>query len=226
MSQNTKEIWRPIDGFENRYAVSSKGRVKNIETGRVLKNNINNHGYAIAYLYNSDGKPKHIAVHRLVAQAFLPNPDNLPQVNHIDECKTNNDVTNLEWCTASQNTRYSAHQQSCRINQLSLDGKLIKTWDSSEQIKRELGYHSGSIIHCCKGKHKQVYGFRWQYADPEQQRKVNRPVAALTKDGEFVAKYRSATEASRYLNICRQAIQLCLKGTLKSTNGLRFIYLD
>lgn len=225
-SQNTLEEWRPIDGYENLYAVSSKGRVKNIETGKVLKNKIGSHGYPFVALCKGDGKPKQIMIHRLVAEAFIENPDNLAQVNHIDECKSNNDVENLEWCTASQNTRHSAHQRSCKINQLSLDGEFIKQWESSEQIKRHLGYSNGHIIDFCKGKRNKAYGFRWEYADPSQQHKFNRPVAALTKDGEFVAEYKNAAEAARCLKIGVKSIRDCLNGTYKSTHGLRFIYID
>ena len=221
-----EEIWKEIAGFPN-YAVSNRGRVMNLKSGKVLKNKLNANGYKDVGLYNGDGtKRKYVMVHRLMAQAFIPNPDNLSQVNHIDENKCNNDVSNLEWVTASQNTKHSAHKFSCKINQLSLDGEFIRQWESSKQIKRELGFDSSNIIKCCKNKHKQVYGFRWQYADPEQQRKVNRPVAALTKDGEFVAKYRSATEAARCLKISEGCIRKCLNGKYKSTNGLRFIYLD
>lgn len=220
-----EEIWKEIAGFPN-YAVSNRGRVMNLKTGRVLKPGVNSHGYAFVVLYNGDGKPKNCTTHRLVAEAFIPNPQNLPQVDHVDENKGNNDVSNLRWVSASKNVRHSNHQRSCRINQLTLDGELIRTWDSSEQIKRELGYHSGSIIHCCKGKHKQVYGFRWQYAEPSQQRKLNRPVAALTMDRDLICEYKSATEASRCLKINRSLIRNCLNGTCKSTHGLRFIYLD
>lgn len=225
-SHEDEEIWKPIKGYESRYAVSSKGKVMNLETGRILKNRINTHGYAIVGLFNGNGKRKKIMVHRLIAEAFIPNPLGLPQINHLDEDKTNNNVTNLEWCTASQNTRHSAHKYSCRINQLTLDGEFIRQWDSSNQIKRELGYSNGSIINCCKGKSKQVYGFRWQYADPTQQRKINHPVAALTKDGEFIAEYKSAADAARSLKIRASLIYFCLNGTCKSTHGLRFNYID
>lgn len=224
MSQDTREQWRPIDGFPN-YQVSNKGKVMNLKTGRVIKPGINGNGYENVALCKN-GKQKNYTVHRLVAQAFIPNTDNLPQVNHIDECKTNNDVTNLEWVSESQNIRHSAHQKSCKINQLTLDGELVKTWESSHQIGRELGYAQTHIIKCCKRKYKQAYGYKWEYADPEQQRKVNRPVAALTKDGELVAEYRSAAEAARGLKISTTQIYYCLNGTYKSTHGLRFIYID
>lgn len=222
-----EEIWKEIAGFEGLYAVSSKGRVKNLKSGKVLKNLVNTHGYARVGLCNGNGtKRKMIRVHRLVAQAFIPNPNGLPQVNHIDEDKTNNNVSNLEWCTASQNTRHSIYQRSCRINQLTLDGELVNTWDSSMQIKRETGFHQSYIIECCKGKYKQAYGYRWEYVDPSQQQNQNRPIAALTKDGDLICEYKNATEAARCFNICERSIRYCLKGTLNSTHGLRFIYLD
>lgn len=221
------EEWKPIKGYEGLYAVSSKGKVMNLKSGRILKNGIDGHGYAMVTLYRGDGtKQKKIKVHRLVAEAFIENPLNLPQVNHINEDKTNNNVENLAWVSASQNTRYSAHKYSCRINQLSLDGELVNTWDSSMQIKRDLGYSNGSIIDCCKGKHKQVYGFRWEYADQSQRRKYNRPVAALTMDGDLICEYKSAAEAARCLKIGVRSIRLCLNGKYKSTNGLQFIYID
>lgn len=224
-----EEIWKPIQGFEGLYAVSSKGRVMNLKSGKVMKNNINPNGYAFVALYKGDNtKPKAVTVHKLVATAFIENTDNLPEVNHIDENKINNDVTNLEWVSASQNQRHSAHTKSCRINQLTLDGEFIRTWESSEQIKRELGFNQGNIIQCCKRNknYSHVGGFKWQYADPSQQRKYNRPVAALTMDGEFVAEYKSAAEAARSLKIRVNSIHYCLNGTYKSTNGLRFIYID
>lgn len=220
------EIWEEIQGFEGLYAVSNKGRVMNLKSGKVLKNRIDSFGYAMVYIHKGDGKPKNIKVHKLVAKTFIPNPDKLPQINHIDECKTNNNVENLEWVSASQNVRHSAHQQSCCINQLTLDGELVKAWDSLSQIERDTGYFKQAINQVCKGKYKQRYGYCWEYADPEQQRKLNRPVAALTKDGELVAEYKSAAEASRYLKISYPQVYHCLNGTFKSTHGLRFIYID
>lgn len=85
MNLNLKEeIWKPIAGFHN-YQVSNRGRIKNIKTGKVLKNVINSHGYAFVQLCNGSGLITQITVHKLVAQAFIPNPNNLPQVNHLDE---------------------------------------------------------------------------------------------------------------------------------------------
>lgn len=220
------EIWKEIQGFEGLYAVSNRGRVMNIMSGKVLKNRINTVGYSTVALCKGDGTSKKIDVHRLVAKAFIENPDNLPQVNHIDENKRNNNVSNLAWVTASQNQRHSAHQHSCKINQLNLDGELVKQWESSMQIQRELGYSNSHIIACCKSKHKQAYEYRWEYADPSQQHKFNRPVAALTKDEDLIAEYKSVAEASRCLKISTAQIRNCLNGRYKSTHGLRFIYID
>ena len=222
-----EEIWKEIQGFEDRYAVSSKGRVMNLKTGKILKHGSTQNGYANVCLCKGDGtKRKWIKVHRLVAEAFIDNPDNLPQVNHKDENKTNNNVENLEWCSASKNIRHSVYQRSCKINQLTIDGELVKEWESSEQIKRETGYSNGNIIDCCKGEYKQMYGYKWEYADPSQQRKYNRPVAALTMDGDLIAEYKSAAEAAKCLKIGVMSIRYCLKGIYKSTNGLKFIYID
>ena len=112
----TEEIWRPIVGYEGLYEVSSYGRVRSLDRyvkgksyrlhkGKVLSPGKNSRGYLSAVLsYN--GKHKAITVHRLVAETFLPNPDNLPEINHKDEDKTNNSVDNLEWCDRSYNNNY------------------------------------------------------------------------------------------------------------------------
>lgn len=221
LNNSKDEIWKEIQGFEGQYAVSDKGNVKNLKNGRIFTGNYNGLGYKQVTL---KGK-KHL-IHRLTALAFIPNPNNLPCINHKNERKDDNNVSNLEWCTASENQRHSAHQKSCRINQLTLDGKLVKVWQSSKQIERETGYSQGNIIQCCRGKKRSAYGYRWEYSDPSQQHKHNRPVAALTKDGEFVAEYKSITEASSCLKIKYNSIYYCLNGTTKSAHGLKFVYID
>lgn len=109
--------------------------------------------------------------HIVIARVFIPNPDNLPQVNHKDENPLNNCVENLEWCTAEYNINYGtrnkrvAEKLSKKIEQYTLDGRLVKIWDSMRDIERELGYSSGHICRCCKGQRKSAYGFIWAYAD-------------------------------------------------------------
>lgn len=104
-----EEIWKDIKGYEGKYQVSNLGRIKVLNYKRSGQEHImatkNNKGYCEIRLAK-DGKRKDFIVHRLVAQAFIPNPNNLPQVNHIDENKTNNCVNNLEWCTQAYNNSY------------------------------------------------------------------------------------------------------------------------
>lgn len=124
-----EEIWKPIPGYEGKYEVSNQGRVKSIARTRIgkngsivpvaekiLKGKSDKDGYIeYALCTGHHKKMKFYRAHRLVAMAFIPNPDNLPQVNHMDEDKTNNRVDNLEWCDNSYNVRYSIYKQSAPV---------------------------------------------------------------------------------------------------------------
>lgn len=98
-----REVWKTIDGYDYPYEISNRGKVLGVRG--LMKPYDNGYGYLVVEL-RKDGKRKHLRVHRLVAEAFLPNTDNLPEVNHKDENKHNNEVTNLEWCTSGYNKRY------------------------------------------------------------------------------------------------------------------------
>lgn len=110
---NMIEDWKDIPGYEGLYVVSNNGRVMNVRSGRVLRGIVNNLGYIMVGLSKS-GKVKMISVHRLVAEAFIKNPDNLREVNHKDEDKSNNNVDNLEWCDRKYNVNYGSRMDKVR----------------------------------------------------------------------------------------------------------------
>lgn len=138
---------------------------------------MNNKGY-LKVILCKDGKTKQLLVHRLVANAFIPNPLNLPFINHKDEDKTNNAVSNLEWCSQQYNTNYgtcpkriSAKLKGKFVNgpkakqvlQYDKQGNFLKRWPSTQEIKRRLGFNQGNICDCCNGKLKSANGFVWMY---------------------------------------------------------------
>lgn len=166
-----QEIWKDIKGYEGKYQVSNTGKVRSLNyknTGevRLLKQHLTRNGYLQIGL-TKYGKSIYFSVHRLVSQTFIPNPDNLPQVNHKDECKTNNVVENLEWCSCQYNLNYGTHNermiktQSKVILQFTKDGEFVKEWESMRCARRELGICN--ITQALKGRYKQAGGFVWKY---------------------------------------------------------------
>lgn len=154
-----------IENYEN-YEVRPNGEVINTKTGRVLKGQKNSSGYMQVCLCKN-GKQKTFKVHRLVAEAFIPNPDNLLEINHRDEDKTNNTVENLEWCTRKYNNNYGTRikRVSKQVLQLRKDGSLVRVWPSTNEIQRQLHFDSGFISACCRGKYHTAYGYKWCYAN-------------------------------------------------------------
>lgn len=168
-----EEIWKDIEGYEGLYQVSNLGRVKSLRRNIILKIKIERNGYEkVVLTVNSIHKDYYI--HRLVATAFISNPDNLPQVNHKDENKTNNCVDNLEWCTPKYNTNYGTcirKRQLSNTNgklskpvcQYSKDGCFIKEWKSIRDVQRNLGFANTHISECCRNIIKSAYGYIWKY---------------------------------------------------------------
>lgn len=155
---NLNEIWRDIPDYPN-YQVSNLGNVRNVKFGRIIKPSMTNKGYLRVCLWGN-GESKNYRVHRLVAQAFIPNPNNYPEINHKDKNRQNNYVNNLEWCTSQYNIDYSLAKQ---VLQYDLSGNYITTWKSVNEIERCLGFFHGNISACCLGKIKTAYNFIWKY---------------------------------------------------------------
>jgi len=184
---NTTEVWKDIKGYEGRYQVSNIGRVKSLERTapvkngskrtvreRILKPSPDQDGYLYVILYDDSSKKKKFFVHRLVCEAFHKNPENKPCVNHIDENKANNVVSNLEWCTVTENINYgtrtakSAKALSKSVGQYTPNGELVKVWKSTMEVERQLGVSNGNISAVARGKFKTAYGYVWKYIKEEK----------------------------------------------------------
>ena len=165
-----KEIWKDIKDYEGLYQVSNLGRVKRITTGRVLKPLKHANGYLMVKLSkNSIVYTK--TVHRLVAEAFIPNPEHKSEINHIDENKTNNNVSNLEWMTRKENINHGTRtERMSKTQSIPIIAINIKTGESKEfygarECARQLGLTHGNITSVLKGRYKQTGGYTFKYKE-------------------------------------------------------------
>ena len=171
-----KEIWKDIEGYEGLYQVSNFGMVKSLEridsigrkkSSRILKLHYNSQRYLNITLFNSEGR-KYFLVHRLVAQAFIPNPGNLPQINHIDEDRVNNRVDNLEWCSSKYNLNYGNRRKKANesskkpIISISPEG-VIRREGSATDFSKRTGIDVRNINAVLKGRRRHTHGYRFRY---------------------------------------------------------------
>lgn len=167
-----EEIWKPVKGYDA-YEVSNMGRVRSlykykfikgkyrkIEKVHYLKGADNGHGYKYVTVCDS-GKHKRLYVHRMVADAFLANPNNLPQINHKDENKANNNVANLEWCDSQYNMDYSFSKAVEQIDMKT--GEIVASFKSSKEAGRQTGFSSGNISQACNGIWRYYNGYYWRW---------------------------------------------------------------
>lgn len=179
------EVWRPVKGYEGIYEVSDLARVRSLDhyveyntkagnhfkrffKGKILVPKKDQKDQYLFVALSVNRKIKAARIHRLVAEAFIPNPDNLPCINHKDENKQNNLPSNLEWCTVLYNNRYGTTRErlsrlhSRRIEQLTLDGQHIAYFDSARQASKMLGIHESHIRCVVRGEQKTAHGYRWR----------------------------------------------------------------
>lgn len=191
----TNEIWKDIEGFEGKYQVSNYGRIKSLKRFRgkriyeecIKTQKINKDGYCVVKLYDSVSKKiLYYLVHRLVGLNFIPNDDpiNKFQINHKDECKTNNVISNLEWCDNDYNFNYNnrsclkraienrekkrvngilKNKHSRQIEQIDVNtNEVVNTFETITDVGNKTGYSKGTICNACR-KGLIAYGFRWTY---------------------------------------------------------------
>lgn len=239
-----EEIWKDIEGYEGIYQVSSFGRVRSLDRivvmrngrkrptrGKMLKERPTYNGYVRVQLRADND----YYIHRLVASAFIPNPDNLPQVNHKDENKRNNRADNLEWCDNIYNINYGtakdriSEANSTRpIKQLTLDEDLVAEYKGVIDAVRKTGYKEAPIRECCNHKRHTSYGFIWEYIDqtgvPPRTYKRNKGVNQYTLDGKLIASFKNSHEAWNATGVFHSNIRKCCRGVYKQAGGYVWRY--
>ncbi len=175
------EIFRDIENYENLYQISNLGRVYSVKSGKFLKPQKRKDNYLQVILWKN-GKLKAYLVHRLVGQAFIPNPMNYKEVNHKSEIKTDNRVENLEWCDRSYNNSYgtrlerqlanpnwkTSHEKIAKklskpVLQFTRDNKFVAEFPSTMEAERQTRIFQTNISKCCNGKLKSAGGFVWRF---------------------------------------------------------------
>ena len=247
-----EEVWKDAPGFEKGYMISNLGRVYSKYTHKIRKNHLVRDGYISAIL-KQDGKQYGVFIHRLVAQAFIPNPNNLPIVNHKDENPANNCVSNLEWCSYSYNNTYN----DTHIKRNKKFEKPVYCYDKTGQLKAiypsltqgslaVLGTNrgTGNITMCCKGQlytyHKLVWSYvplteeevkkRFILSTQTQRGKKNnilsKKVNQYDLDMNYITSYPSANEASRQTGIGSSLITSVCRRKAHQTHGFIFKYVE
>lgn len=177
-----KEIWKNVIGYEGYYEVSNLGNIRSVErkvegknnsvriiSGKQMTPQLDLHGYW-SILLCKNGKKKMHLLHRLVAEAFVPNPNGYKYVNHKDEHRTNAKAENLEWCTQQYNLTYNnihlrRNLSNCskKIVQLDRDFNIVYVWKSAMEAQRHTNIPNANIIACCKRKRYTAGKFIWRY---------------------------------------------------------------
>ena len=190
---SSKTEWREVKEYSN-YEVNQLGEIRHKKRQKILKPRDNNGGYQYVN-FKINGKNTNFAVHRIVANAFIPNPNGYTEVNHKDYNKKNNCVDNLEWVSSSQNKQHFYLKQENKktrgkaVNQYTKEGIFLKTFDSVSDAAKELGCCVAAISNCCLGRTKTSQGFRWSFVESsttKYERKPSSSVQGSSKEDEDI----------------------------------------
>lgn len=254
--EQIKEEWRPVVGYEGIYEVSNTGKVNALNYHREkIKKPLkisDEKGYKFVFLYKN-GSPQRAQIHRLVAMAFIQNPNNFPVINHKDENPSNNNVENLEWCTQQYNLNYGTRvrraslKNSKKVLQFTRDGEFIAQYSSFKDAQEKTGLQYTNISKVCRGLREFCGGYRWKYIDDETANRSKRkndeekkrilktkkittiyqvPVIQYTKKGEMVKEYRTIYDAHKETGIAKRVIYDNCRGVNKSTRKFIFKYKE
>lgn len=213
-------MYKTIKDYPN-YEINESGLIRNAETGVIKKERLAKCGYMTVQI----GSEK-LYVHRLVAETFIPNPNNLPCVNHKDEHKTNNCVDNLEWCTVAYNNAYGDRQERCDHNRGKAviaikDGQHYKRYNSIVEAAKDVGCNPACISGVLKGIHRTTHGYGWIYETgktnksthgtiPSENNKTRRAII-LAEEGAEPRRFESIYAASKETGVDRKSIRDGLK---------------
>lgn len=227
--------------------VSNTGRIYSKSSKLVKKTSFLKDGHEVIML-SKNGRKYGTFVHRLVAKAFIPNPDNLPIINHKDENPRNNDVSNLEWCTYSYNNTYNAthlkraEKKSKKVYKYDSSGKIVEIYDSAGKAAESVGASKSNICYCCLGKVKVTHGYVFSYEPISEEEIVSRfknsaffqnrkgqrkpkKVAQYDLNMNYLSMFESTNDAGRSLRINPSLIGGVCRGEHKTTHGYIFKYV-